>query len=172
MNYAGIEPVNITNGPGLRVCLFVSGCRRHCKNCFNPETWDFNYGNHFDKEAKDKILKYLSEPHINGLTILGGEPMEKENQKDVANLIAEIRKKLPEKTIWVFTGYTFEELNDPAKNYTEYTKQILNNIDVLVDGPFIQEKKDLSLKFRGSSNQRLIDMNKTRNEGHIIIHEI
>lgn len=171
MNYAGIEPLNITNGPGLRVCLFVSGCNRHCKNCFNPETWDFNYGEPFDKDATNKILKYLSEKPITGLTILGGEPMEKQNQKDVANLITTVRKQLPEKTIWVFTGYTYEELTDPKKALTEHTRQILDNIDVLVDGPFIQEKKDLSLKFRGSSNQRLIDMNKTRKEGHIIIYE-
>lgn len=171
MNYAGIEPLNITNGPGLRVCLFVSGCNRHCKNCFNPETWDFNYGEHFDENATKKVLKYLSETPINGLTILGGEPMEKQNQKDVANLILTVRKKLPEKTIWVFSGFTYEELTDPTKALTDYTTQILDNIDVLVDGPFIEEKKDLSLKFRGSSNQRLIDMNKTRKEGRIVTYE-
>lgn len=172
MNYAGIEPINITNGPGLRVSLFVSGCNHHCKNCFNPETWDFNYGNKFDQETKNQIFKYLKEPHISGITILGGEPMDPLNQKDVADLITNIKSKYPDKTIWVYTGYTFEDFSENEKAYTEYTLQILNNIDVLVDGPFIETKKDLSLKFRGSSNQRIIDINKTRNTGYIIEYPI
>lgn len=165
MNYAGIEPLNITNGTGLRVCLFVSGCNHHCKNCFNPETWDFNYGKKFDNEAKEQILKYLEESHIHGLTILGGEPMDPLNQKDVADLITEVKTKLPNKTIWVYTGYVIEDLYPNGKANTDYTAQILDNINVLIDGPFVEAKKDLSLKFRGSSNQRIIDMEKTRTTG-------
>lgn len=160
MNYAALKKTDIANGPGIRVSLFVSGCRRHCKNCFNPETWDFNYGNTFTEGTMKEILDALSKEYVEGFSLLGGEPFEKENRADVLYILQTIRKILPLKTIWCYSGFTFEELIDDAKS-------ILQCIDVLVDGEFMEDKKNLTLKFRGSENQRLIDIKKTLESGKI-----
>ena len=149
MNYAGIKKVDIANGPGVRVSLFVSGCRNHCRDCFNPATWDFNYGKPFTKETEDEIIQALRPSWIQGLSILGGEPTEIENEKVLIPFLERVRKELPEKDIWLYSGYTWEMLK-PEK--------ILKLVDVLVDGPFLLEKKDPRLAFRGSRNQRIIHL--------------
>lgn len=164
MNYAGLKTTDIANGPGVRVTLFVSGCRRHCKNCFNKETWDFNYGNPFEKETMNTIIDALSKEYIEGFSLLGGEPFEKENRETVLNIVRTVKEKFPNKTIWCYSGFTFEELVDDARNILEY-------VDVLVDGAFIEEKKNLRLQFRGSENQRLIDVKKTLDSGEITLAE-
>lgn len=147
MNYAGIKKVDIANGPGVRVSLFVSGCRNHCRGCFNPETWDFNYGDPFTKETEDEIITALRPSWIQGLSILGGEPTEEENEKVVIPFLERVRRELPEKDIWLYSGYTWEMLQ---------SEEILTLVDVLVDGPFLLEQKDAGLAFRGSRNQRII----------------
>lgn len=169
MNYGQIFKADIANGLGMRLSLFVSGCTNHCKGCFQPETWDFNYGDPFTKEVEDALIKELSRPFYDGLSILGGEPFEIENQRVLVNLILRIKKELPSKTIWMYTGNVYEDLLPNGKRHCEVTQTILDNIDVLVDGPFIENKKDIGLKFRGSSNQRVIDLNKTRLEGHLVL---
>ncbi len=159
MHYGNIKKCDVANGVGVRTSLFVSGCRNRCKNCFNPETWDFSYGDEFTDEVADEIIASLKPSHIAGLTILGGEPMEPENQKGLLPFIQRVRSEVPDKTIWVYTGYTLEKdlLPGGAKNTPE-TLEILKNIDVMVDGRFIEELKDVTLKFRGSSNQRILEM--------------
>ena len=147
MNYAGIRKVDIANGPGVRVSLFVSGCRNHCRGCFNPETWDFNYGDPFTKETEDEIITALRPSWIQGLSILGGEPTEEENEKVLIPFLERVRRELPEKDIWLYSGYTWEMLQ---------SEEILTLVDVLVDGPFLLEQKDAGLAFRGSRNQRII----------------
>lgn len=159
MNYAEIKNCDIANGPGVRVSLFVSGCTHRCPGCFNQVAWDFNYGKPFTKETEDTILDMLSPDYIKGLTLLGGEPFEPENQGPIVSLLRRIKEMYPQKSIWAFSGYLFDSdmlagrLGDP-----KLTNEFLSYLDVLVDGPFIQEKKDLMLRFRGSSNQRLIDV--------------
>ena len=149
MNYAGIKKVDIANGPGVRVSLFVSGCRNHCKGCFNPETWDFAYGQPFTRETEDEIIEALRPSWIQGLSILGGEPTEEENAAVLIPFLKRVREKLPEKDIWLYSGYTYEMLQG---------EEILTLVDVLVDGPFLLEQKDAGLAFRGSRNQRIIDL--------------
>ena len=162
MYYADIKKIDVANGPGVRVSLFVSGCTHHCKGCFNQEAWDFHYGRPYTQETEDEIIQALSPSYISGLTLLGGEPFEPQNQAALLPLLRRVRKELPEKSIWAFSGYTLDtdiltgKLGDWA-----ITREILSYLDVLVDGEFIQEKKDISLRFRGSSNQRLIDLPKT-----------
>ena len=173
MNYGNIIYTDVANGEGCRTSLFVSGCTHHCKGCFNKCTWDFSYGDAFTKKAEDKIIESLKPDYVSGLTILGGEPMEIANQKVLAPFIMRIRKELPNKTIWIYSGYTWEELNDSANkrcNCME-TSEILSSIDVLVDGEFMEDKRNLMLKFRGSSNQRIIDVKKTleHNRSEIIL---
>ena len=159
MNYGLIYNCDTANGPGLRVSLFVSGCTHHCPGCFNEQTWDFNYGQPYTDQTQADILEMLAVPFIQGLTILGGEPMEPQNQPEVLALLQAVRAKCPEKDIWVYSGYTFEELQNPkARCYTTNTKAILNLIDVLVDGRFIMAQKDVTLTFRGSRNQRVLDV--------------
>lgn len=159
MHYGKINKYDIANGPGVRVSLFVSGCRNACKGCFNPEAWDFNYGNEFTMDIAKEICEALSPYYISGLTILGGEPMEPENQLVLQPFLHWIRQYYPNKSIWLYTGYTFEQLYDnPIPNVTI---ELLNLIDVLVDGKFEEERKDISLVFRGSSNQRIIDVQET-----------
>ena len=168
MHYGTIKKTDIANGPGVRVSLFVSGCRNHCEGCFQPQTWDFNYGQEFTEETKDQILALLAPDHIRGLTILGGDPMEPANQPVVSDLLKSVKEKYPGKDIWAFTGFTWELLHDPScRAHTEYIEELLGLIDVLVDGPFVMEKKDLRLRFRGSSNQRLIDVGQTISSGNI-----
>ena len=149
MNYAEIKKVDIANGPGVRVSLFVSGCRNHCKGCFNPETWDFDYGRPFTRETEDEIIEALRPSWIQGLSILGGEPTEEENAAVLIPFLKRVRAVLPDKDIWLYSGYTYEALWD---------KEILTLVDVLVDGPFLLELKDAGLAFRGSRNQRIIDL--------------
>lgn len=170
MNYAAIKNCDIANGPGVRVSLFVSGCTHHCPGCFQPETWDFNYGEKFTKQTQEKILELLKPEYISGLTILGGEPMEPGNILDICDLISQVKRFYPKKTIWLYSGYTYEQLSTPTSSVTANIIQynIMRRLDVLVDGPFIEAKKDLRLKFCGSSNQRLIDLRKTEAAGKII----
>lgn len=157
MYYGNIKKIDIANGEGVRVSLFVSGCRNCCKNCFNPETWNFKYGQEFNLDTENKILNLLEQKHIKGLTVLGGEPFEPENQKDLLPFIKKVKHKFPHKDLWFFTGYIYDQdLVPNGKKYCEVTDKLLSYIDVLVDGPFIEEEKDISLKFRGSKNQRII----------------
>lgn len=158
MNYAKIKQYDIANGPGVRVSLFVSGCTHHCKGCFNPETWNFNYGLPFDEAAEQIIFDSLSKPFIEGLTILGGEPFEPGNSKVVNELVKKSRVRFPEKSIWCFSGYTYEDILEDRMNGGQATLELLHNLDVLVDGEFKEDLKNLMLEFRGSSNQRLIDI--------------
>lgn len=167
MNYATIKYLDIANGPGVRTSLFVSGCNHHCKGCFNQEAQDFNYGKPFTKDVEDEILSTLR----NGLTILGGEPMEIENAKVIGQFLNRVRKTKPDISIWVYTGFTWEELHQRQNEDLEITKRVLNNIDILVDGRFIEELKSIRLQFRGSSNQRIIDVKKTKEKNEIMIWE-
>ena len=167
MNYADIRPIDVANGPGVRVSLFVSGCTHHCEGCFNPETWDFHYGKPFGPEQEEEILSALSRPYIHGLSLLGGEPMEPENQEAVLRLVRRVRERFPDKDIWCYSGYLFESLRDSQVG--EYSQELLKELDVLVDGPFVLEKKDLSLRFRGSSNQRLIDVPASLRAGAAVL---
>lgn len=162
MYYGNIKTYDIANGPGVRVSLFVSGCRLHCPNCFNKVAQDFSYGSLFSEETKNFIWNELNKTEVKGLTILGGEPFEPENIKELERFIIETKEKFPTKTIWMYSGYTFELLWN-----REDCKKVLENIDVLVDGPFIENLKDPSLPFRGSSNQRIIDMPFTLKLIHI-----
>ncbi|MBO5308774.1 MAG: anaerobic ribonucleoside-triphosphate reductase activating protein [Lentisphaeria bacterium] len=172
MNYCEIKPFDIANGVGVRVSLFVAGCTHHCPGCFNPETWDFNAGKRFDKRVIEKIIKALEPDHINGLTLLGGEPFEKVNQRGLLPLIRQVKELYPQKDIWSFTGYIYDrDLLPGGRAYCEVTDEFLDSLAVLVDGPFVEVRKDISLKFRGSSNQRLIDMPATRAKGEVVLWE-
>lgn len=165
MYYGAIKKSDISNGEGIRTSLFVSGCRNRCKNCFNPETWAFDYGKPFTKETEEEIFKSFENPVVRGLTVLGGEPMEPENQRALLPFLVEFKKRFPDKTVWLYTGNLYEELTAGVgahEKCIEETAGILSLIDVLVDGRFIEEEKRLGLRFRGSLNQRIIDMNKTR----------
>ena len=166
MNYAAIKPWDIANGPGVRVSLFVSGCAHHCKDCFNAEAWDFNYGAPFDAQEEKKLLALLTPDYIRGITYLGGEPFDPRNQPALLDLTRKIRARYPQKTIWAFTGYVYDE-NLPQVDGV--TQELLEALDVLVDGPFIAARKNLSLRFRGSDNQRLIDMPKTLQTGAVVL---
>ncbi len=157
MNYATIKWYDIANGPGVRVSLYVSGCRNHCKNCFNPETWDFAYGEPFTKETEDKIIEGMKPDYIKGITVLGGDPFEPENLKVVAPFLKRLRKIYPDKSFWCFTGYDYEaDLLTGKKADINTVLEMLESLDVLVDGRFVEELKDIGLLFRGSSNQRII----------------
>ncbi|MDO4285792.1 MAG: anaerobic ribonucleoside-triphosphate reductase activating protein [Eubacteriales bacterium] len=170
MNYGMIKTTDIANGVGVRVSLFVSGCRNHCEGCFQPETWDFTYGSAFDEKAARQILEAVKPAYIAGFTVLGGEPFEQENQPEVCGILRRIREECPDKTLWAYTGYTLDgELAPGGAKYTEHTQEILQLLDVLVDGRFVQEQKDVTLLFRGSRNQRVIDMRKTREAGEIVL---
>ena len=173
MYYGDIKNCDIANGVGVRVTLFVSGCRNRCEGCFQPQTWDFCYGQPFTRETEDKILEMMKPSYIKGLTLLGGEPFEPENQKDLLPFVKRVKEVYPDKNIWGFTGYTLEKLlEDGSHPRCEVTDELLSFIDILVDGRFEKDKKNLMLKFRGSENQRLIDMNKTRETGVITMYDI
>lgn len=170
MHYGEIKNCDIANGIGVRVSLFVSGCTNHCEDCFQPETWDFNYGNDFTEETENKILEMLAPDYICGLTVLGGEPFEPENQRVLVDFLRKVRRKYPEKSIWCFTGFTLEMLETEGTHcHCEVTEEMLALIDVLVDGRFDKSKKNISLRFRGSENQRLIDLNLTRECGTLTL---
>lgn len=167
MNYAEIKNCDIANGPGVRVSLFVSGCTHHCPGCFNEVAWDFRYGKPFNQETIDLILGMLRPSYIRGLTLLGGEPFEPENQSAVVELLRQIKGEMPNKSIWAYSGYLFDR--DILSGRLGDTREYLSYLDVLVDGPFVQEKKNLSLRFRGSENQRIIDVPATLSRGEIVL---
>ncbi|MBS7303291.1 MAG: anaerobic ribonucleoside-triphosphate reductase activating protein [Lachnospiraceae bacterium] len=168
MYFSAIKYNDIANGLGVRTVLFVSGCRNHCRGCFQPETWNFKNGNLFDRQAEDAIIQSLAPSYIKGLTLLGGDPFEPENQEGLIDFVRRVKRECRDKDIWAYTGYILDEdLIPGGKKYTEVTDELLSYIDVLVDGPFVEEKKSLSLKFKGSSNQRVIDMNSYRMMGVI-----
>ena len=170
MNYATIKYCDIANGEGVRTSLFVSGCRRHCPNCFNAVAWDFGYGAPFTKEIRNEILESLAPGYINGLSLLGGEPFEPENQKTLVGLLRKVRESYPEKNIWCYTGYLYDEqLLNNSRARCEYTDEMLSMIDVLVDGEFVEALKDIRLVFRGSSNQRVIDVKKSLGQNEIVM---
>lgn len=171
MYYADIKSYDIANGEGCRVTLFVSGCTNHCKGCFQPETWDFHYGQPYTKDTEEYILNLLQNPHIEGLTILGGEPFEPFNQAELVNLLHIVKQKFPEKNIWCFTGFVYDkDLLKGQRKHTNATDEMLSYIDVLVDGPFILQQRDISLWFRGSKNQRVLDMKQTLQQGSIVLY--
>ena len=159
MNYADIKIADVANGKGVRVSLFVSGCNHHCKGCFNPQAWDFNYGKEFTEEDEEKVMEDLDHSYVAGLSLLGGEPLEHQNQKGLLPLLKKVKERFPEKNIWCYTGYKFDSdiVTNMFENWPE-TKELMSYIDVLVDGKFEEDKKDLNLKFRGSANQRIIDV--------------
>ena len=172
MYYSVIKPVDIANGIGVRVSLFVSGCTHHCKGCFQPQTWAFDYGQPYTKETEEQLMSLLSPSYIRGLTLLGGEPMEPDNQRALLPLLKRVREELPKKDIWCYSGYTLEELKGAPRARCDVTDELLSRIDVLVDGEFVEEKRNISLKFRGSENQRLIDLKKTLSKGSIVLFEL
>jgi anaerobic ribonucleoside-triphosphate reductase activating protein len=170
MHYGEIKDCDIANGEGVRVTLFVSGCTNRCEHCFQPQTWAFDYGQPFTKETEERILSLLSPSYINGLTLLGGEPFEPENQRALLPFLRRVRTAYPEKTVWAFSGFTYEELlKEGSHARCEATEELLSLLDVLVDGRFVEALKDISLRFRGSSNQRLIDLNATRRTGELVL---
>ena len=160
MYYGNIKKTDIADGDGVRVSLFVSGCRNCCKGCFQPETWDFKYGTEFTQETENQILEFLRPSYISGLTVLGGEPFEEENQRILAPFLRKVKETYPSKTIWCYTGYVLEKdlLPEDGRKHCEATGEMLKYIDILVDGPFIEEQKNISLKFRGSENQRILKL--------------
>ena len=171
MYYSAIKYKDIANGLGVRTVLFVSGCRNHCKGCFQPDTWDFSYGKEYTPEVEEHILRWLDQPLTDGLTLLGGEPMEPENQQVLAGLARRLKKEHPDKTIWCFTGFVYDrDLLPGQRKHTGVTDEFLSLIDVLVDGPFILERRNLALTFRGSENQRVLDMKKTLAEGRPVLY--
>ena len=173
MNYSVIKKFDIANGPGVRVSLFVSGCTHHCKGCFNPETWDFSFGQPFTAETEEEILKALEPSHIRGLTLLGGEPFEPENQERLLPFVRRVRAAYPEKTVWCYTGYLFdEELLGDSPAHCESTLPLLQLIDVLVDGTFVEAKKNLNVRFRGSTNQRIIDVPRSLAENKTVVLDL
>lgn len=171
MNYAEIKNCDIANGPGVRVSLFVSGCTHHCHGCFNEIAWDFAYGQAFTQEVEDKLLTMLKPSYIKGLTLLGGEPFEPQNQEPIVRFLRRVKEAYPQKSIWAFSGYLYETIVSGRLGNWEITKEYLSFLDVLVDGPFIEAKKNLSLRFRGSENQRLIDVPASLNSNHVVLWE-
>lgn len=170
MNYGEIKTCDIANGEGVRVSLFVSGCTHHCKNCFNDVAWDFGYGKPFTEETEEMLLKALEPDFVDGLSLLGGEPFEPENQRVLAGLLRQVKEKYPQKDIWCYTGYLLDrELLQESRARCEVTDEMLGMIDVLVDGRFVEELKDISLAFKGSSNQRIIDVRRSLCSGHVVI---
>ena len=171
MNYATIKSFDVANGPGIRVSLFVSGCTHRCPGCFNEVAWDFDYGQPFNQGVIDLILSMLKPGHIKGLTILGGEPFDPRNQGAIVELLRQVKAKYPEKSIWAFSGYLFDHICSGRLGDWEVTKEYLSYLDVLVDGPFIEAQKNLNLRFRGSENQRLIDVPASLSKGEVVLWE-
>ena len=171
MNYGNIKYYDIANGQGVRTTLFVSGCTNCCEDCFQPETWDFNYGEPFTDEVEEKIIESLKPDFIQGFTVLGGEPFEFSNQRRLVSLLKHIKETYPNKTIWCFTGFVLDQdILDGGRRHCEVTDELLSYIDVLVDGPFMKEKYNISLAFRGSENQRIIDLKKSLQEQEVILY--
>lgn len=174
MYYGNIKRYDIADGTGVRVSLFVSGCRRHCKGCFNQATWDFKYGEPYTKQTEDSLLNDLKSPFIEGITILGGDPFEPENQEEVYNLLKRVKEECPDKTVWVYSGYVFDKdiLPDGGMVHTKYTTDILKMIDILVDGPFMINLHKITLNFRGSSNQRIIRCKESLEAKEVILDKL
>ena len=172
MHYGAIKKSDIANGEGIRTTLFVSGCRNRCKNCFQPETWAFDYGEPFTEQTAEEIFKTFENPVVRGLTLLGGEPLEPENQRELLPFLRELKRRCPTKTVWLYTGNLYEELTGEVGSHPkclDITAELLSLCDILVDGRYIEEEKRLGLRFRGSANQRIIDLNKTRENGRLEI---
>ncbi len=169
MNYADIKKIDVANGEGVRVSVFVSGCNHHCKGCFNQCAWDFNYGKEFSEKEEQQIIEYMNHDYISGLSLLGGEPLEPKNQEGLLPLVKKVKEKFPDKNIWCYTGFDFEKdvVGKMAKN-NETTRELLKYIDIIVDGKFEEDKKDLKLQFRGSSNQKIVDVKKSLQTGQIV----
>ena len=171
MYYGNIKKYDVADGEGVRVTLFISGCRIHCPGCFQPETWDFRYGQEYTGETQKEVLDAMDSEFIAGLTVLGGEPFEPENQRVIVKLMKAAKERYPEKNIWCWSGYLYDrDLQPGGRKYTEVTDEMLSYIDILVDGPFMLAKKNLALSFRGSENQRVIDLKKTRETGEVVLH--
>ena len=171
MNVAGIKKTDIANGAGVRVSLFVSGCTHHCKNCFNPDTWDFGYGEPYTAETEQMLIESLRPSYIRGLTLLGGEPFEPANQRTLVQLLRRVRQELPEKNIWCYSGYTFEELTGSSRARCEVTDEMLELLDVLVDGEYVDALRNIRLKFRGSENQRILDVQASLRMGSAVLSD-
>ena len=172
MHYGAVKKFDVANGEGIRTSLFVSGCTNRCKNCFQPETWAFDYGEPFTQEVADDILESMNNSAVRGLTVLGGEPMEPQNQRELLPFLREFKQRYPEKSLWIFTGNLYEELTGEPGSHEKclpITAELLSYVDILVDGRFVEEEKSLGLRFRGSKNQRIIDLKKTKDEGEIVI---
>ena len=172
MRYASIKKCDVANGTGIRVSIFVSGCHHHCKGCFNTDAWDFTFGEEYTDEVEEKILASLDRDYVQGLTLIGGEPLEYVNQKGLVSLVKKAKEKFPQKTIWCYTGYKFDDdvMNDMMKKWPE-TEEIVSNLDIVVDGKYDDDLRDLNLRFKGSSNQRIIDVKKTLDSGTVILAE-
>ena len=173
MNYADIKRYDIANGDGVRISLFVSGCTHHCEGCFNRETWDFDYRQPFTEKEEDKIMEYLAPSYIKGLSLLGGEPMEPQNQEALLPLLRKVHQTYPEKDVWCYTGYLFDrdilgKMCQDSESTSEITKELIQYIDILVDGEFIAARKNLKINFRGSDNQRIIDVKKSLEAGEVV----
>ena len=169
MHYGEIKKTDIANGVGVRVSLFVSGCRHHCEDCFNKMTWAFDYGKEYTQATEDMIIGYLSPDYIKGLTLIGGEPFEKENQAELVKLLKRIRNELPQKDVWCYSGFTYEQITGQSRASGDMANELLSLIDVLVDGRFEKDKKNITLRFRGSENQRIIDVKKTKQQNKIVL---
>lgn len=171
MHYGNIKNYDIADGEGVRVTLFCSGCTNRCEGCFQPETWDFCYGKEYTKETEDQLIQMLTNPNIQGLTLLGGDPFEPSNQRTLITLLRRVKQELPTKDVWAYTGFVYDQdLLEGQRKHTEVTDEMLSYIDVLVDGPFVIDEKDISLYYRGSTNQRVIDMPKTLKSGSVVIY--
>ena len=174
MHVGEVMTADVANGEGMRVSVFVSGCRNHCKGCFQPQTWDFNYGREYTPEIEQFIIDELSKSYYDGITILGGDPMEPENQEPVLQLLRRIKKELPDKNVWAYTGYVYDrDLVPGGKRFVDgVTRELLESIDILIDGRFVEELKNLMLNFRGSGNQRIIKMKETLETGQVVLSEL
>ena len=174
MHVGEVMTADVANGEGMRVSVFVSGCRNHCKGCFQPQTWDFNYGREYTPEIEQFIIDELSKSYYDGITILGGDPMEPENQEPVLRLLRRIKKELPDKNVWAYTGYVYDrDLVPGGKRFVDgVTRELLESIDILIDGRFVEELKNLMLNFRGSSNQRIIKVKETLETGKVVLSEL
>lgn len=173
MHYGRIKTFDVANGEGIRVSIFVSGCRNHCPECFNEETWEFEFGTPFTSSTVNSIIRELMPKKVRGLSILGGEPLEPENQHGILHLVSRVKGEYPEKTIWLYTGFTWEELHDNnCRAHTSLLPHILEQVDVLVDGRFESDKKDLRLRFRGSTNQRIIDVQESLKKSEVILYKL
>ncbi|MBQ7677756.1 MAG: anaerobic ribonucleoside-triphosphate reductase activating protein [Lachnospiraceae bacterium] len=174
MNYAAIKYKDIANGTGVRTVLFVSGCTHHCEGCFQPQTWDFAYGEPFTEEIKEEVLRSIEPSYVAGLTLLGGEPMEPDNQRALLSLVREFDERFPKKDLWVYSGYTFETdiLAEDGAGHCEVTRELLSHTDIIVDGEFVLAEKDITLRFRGSRNQRIIDVRRSMESGATALSEL